>query len=475
MRLPGSIGMRLAVWFALASALVLGAIGIYLYRSLVREIAWRDDTALIGRVDRMRTLLDDSAGIDALRSRPQLYANMLGNRDNVLWVIDGAGRRLIEINPARLPLPVLPAGRAIRLTDAAQGPAARLAWVDVAHGGQPFRLVAGKALAERDQMLGNYRRTLGGALALGVGLSFTLAWLIGRAGLRPVRRLADRAAAIDVRRLHERIGGHDGDLPETHELRTLTRALDGMLARLGDGFAQLSRFSEDLAHEMRTPLNNLMGQTQQGLRKPRSPQEYQDLLASNLEEYERLARMIDSMLFLARSEQNGTAIVREDISLADMAARLADYFDGMAQERGIVFALQAGGTLQADRALVQRAMANLLANALRYGAPDSTVTIAAAAHGGGAELAVHNTGEPIPVHHLPRLFERFYRADPSRSAPGDSGGLGLAIVRSIMDSHGGTVDVSSGTDGTRFTLRFPAMAVEPSAQNCSAVTGLPNR
>ncbi len=455
MRLPGSISMRLAMLFALASTLVLGAIGVYLYQSLEREIAWRDDSALAGRVDRMRTLVDDSSSIDALRSRPQLYANMLGNRDNVLWVIDAAGSRLIEINPAQLPLPVLPASRDIKLADAAKGQATRLAWVDVERDGRRFQLVAGKMLAEREQILASYRLTLAVALALGAALSFALGWLISQRGLRPVRQLADRAAAIDVQRLHVRLGA--GDTAQApHELRRLTAALDQMLERLAEGFAQLSRFSEDLAHEMRTPLSNLMGHTQQTLRKERTATEYQDLLASNQEEYERLARMIDSMLFLARSEQTGAAIVGEQIDLAAMAGQLVEYFEGMAEERGITFAVQASGTLHADRQLVQRAMANLLANALRYGAAGGTVTICAGRRpGGGVELAVHNTGEQIAAHHLPHLFERFYRCDPARSTPGDSGGLGLAIVRSIMLLHGGTAGATSDdANGTRFTLYF---------------------
>lgn len=452
---PRSISLRLALWFALASALVLGAIGVYLYRSLEREIAWRDDVALQGRVDRMRALVDDSAGIDALRSKPQLYGNMLGNRDSVLWMIDAQGRRLIEINPRRLPVPSLPATARIRLADAAQGPAARLAWVEVDQGGRRFTLVAGKLLAERDQMLATYRMTLGVALAFGAALCFALGWLISRHSLRPVRQLAERAAAIDVRRLHERLGDPGSEL---RELRGLSAALDLMLERLADGFAQLSRFSEDLAHEMRTPLSNLMGQTQQALRKARSVQEYQDLLASNQEEYERLARMIDSMLFLARSEHTGAAITREPIELAAMAAQLVDYFEGMAEERGIAFAVKASGTVHADRALVQRALANLLANALRYGDEHSTVTISTQQYDGAVEIAIGNAGEPIGEAHLPHLFERFYRCDPARSTPGDSGGLGLAIVQSIMHLHGGAVSVTSAAGRTEFRLRFPEPA-----------------
>lgn len=448
---PRSISLRLAALFALASSLVLGTIGIYLYQSLEREIARRDDTALAGRVDRMRALLDDSASIEALRSRPHLYGNMLGNRDSVLWLIDAAGRPIIEINPGRLPLPSLAASAAIRLADAGRGQATRLAWVDVVQGGRRFTLVAGKMLAERDQILATYRVTLWIALVLGAALSFTLGWLISERGLRPVRRLAERAAAIDVRCLDVRLAAPDTEL---RELRGLSAALDQMLARLADGFAQLSRFSGDLAHEMRTPLSNLMGHTQQTLRKVRSVEDYESLLASNQEEYERLARMIDSMLFLARSEQANAVIERDTIDLAAMATQLVDYFEGMADERGIVFAVSASGLLQADYALVQRAMANLVANALRHGAHDSTVTIAGSVSARGAEISVHNLGEPIGQQHLPHLFERFYRCDPARSKQADSGGLGLAIVRSIMQLHGGQVGVTSGEEGTCFTLTF---------------------
>lgn len=455
MRLPGSIGMRLAVWFTLASVLVLGTLGLYLYQSLERELAWRDDIALAGRVERMRALLDDSASIDALRSRPQLYANMLGNRDSVLWLVYADGPPLIEVNPAKLPLPSLPVSPTVALADATQGPATRLAWIDVLQDGQRLRLVAGKMLTEREQMLASYRFKLAGALAIGALFSFVIGWVISRCGLFPVRQLAERAAAINVQQLHVRLTERLADLPHSHELHALTRALDQMLERLAEGFSQLSRFSEDLAHEMRTPLTNLMGHTQQTLRKERSVEEYQDLLASNQEEYEHLARMIDSMLFLARSEQSAAAIVCKEIDLSAMAAHLVEYFEGVAEERGVVFTVQASATLYADRLLVQRAMANLLANALRYGAADSTVTISAHAGEKVVELAVHNTGAAIDGRHLPRIFERFYRCDPARSKPDDTGGLGLAIVRSIMQLHGGTATVASDADGTCFTLHFP--------------------
>ena len=468
---PRALGLRLALMFALVSVLLLGTLGFYLYQSLEREIAWRDDQALAGRVERMRALIGDSDSIDALRQRPQLYANMLGNQGNLLWVLDSAGRPLIEINPSGLPVPepVLAPGHGVQLQDSAAttggAAVARLAWQQVRHEGQPLTLVAGRLLAERAQMLSAYRLRLWLALGAGALLAFGLGWVVSQRALRPVRTLAARAAAIDVQHLHLRLQG----VEQVQELAQLGEALNQMLSRLEDGFGRLSRFSEDLAHEMRTPLSNLMGQTELALRKTRSSDDYQALLASNLEEYERLARMIDNMLFLARAEQPDAAVQREPIDLHALVAQLCDYFEGMAEERGITLVNTAHGTLHADPQLLRRALANLVANALRYGADHSPVLIdctlekrkdkpgqSSVGQGfdQGMDISVTNQGQAIAPEHLPRLFDRFYRCDPARAEPGDSGGLGLAIVRSIMQLHSGTVEVDSGASGTRFVLAF---------------------
>ncbi len=300
-------------------------------------------------------------------------------------------------------------------------------------------------------MLAAYRLKLWLALSVGALLAFALGWLVSQRGLRPVRQLATRAAAIDVQHLHLRLD----EFKDVSELQALSQALNQMLARLEDGFAQLSRFSEDLAHEMRTPLSNLMGHAQQTLARNRPLDEYQNLLVSNLEEYERLARMIDSMLFLARTEQANASINRQTVDLHELVEQLCEYFEGTAQECAMELINQASGTLIADPQLLRRALANLLANALRYGLPDSTVTISSQLRDGACEISVHNSGPAIAAEHLPRLFERFYRCDPSRNQPDDSGGLGLAIVRSIMQAHGGQVSVVSNEEGTRFSLLFP--------------------
>jgi len=450
-RWPRSLSQRLALMFALASAVLLGAICIYLYQSLAREIAWRDDQALLGRIERMRALIDESADLETLRRRPRLYDNMLGNRDSLLWILDDAGQVRIAVGPAGFNVPPLPPSDGRTALRTVEGtPSLRLAWTRVAGSEGRLTLIAGRLLAEREQMLAAYRVRLGLALALGAVLAYLLGLAIAVRGLRPVRELAARAAAIDVRHLSQRLD--DG---ASRELDALRAALNGMLARLEAGFAQLARFSEDLAHEMRTPLGNLMGQTQQALSRARSAEDYQNLLVSNQEEYERLARMIDSMLFLARTEQTAAALVREPVALQELGDQLCEYFEGLAEERGMQLLNTAHGMLVADRELLRRALANLLANALRYGAPGTTITLSSAVSAEGIEIVVHNFGPAIGAEHLPHLFERFYRCDPSRQGAGESGGLGLAIVRSIMQLHGGDVHAESGAEGTRFVLTFP--------------------
>jgi two-component system heavy metal sensor histidine kinase CusS len=448
---PRTLSLRLAMMFALVSALLLGAVGFYLYHSLQREIAWRDDQALLGRLERIQALIHDSASLDVLRTRPQLYDNMLGNRDSLLWVVDDHDQLQIDINPLALPRPPLPTASEPRLADSVQTPLLRLAWLDVVTAQHRLTLITGKYLGEREQMLSAYRLKVLAALTIGALLAFLLGWLVSLRGLRPVRQLAMHAATIDVQHLHLRLA----EFKELNELSALSCALNQMLTRLEQGFTQLSRFSEDLAHEMRTPLSNLTGQTQQALSRDRTVAEYQNLLVSNQEEYERLARMVDSMLFLARTEQPNQPLRHETLALHSLVEQLCDYFEGMAQDRGISLVNLSHGQLVANPDLVRRALANLLANALRYAAPATPVTIRCAHSATTLTIQVHNQGEPIAPEHLPYLFERFYRCDPSRNQPDDSGGLGLAIVKSIMQSHEGQVAVSSNECGTIFELSFP--------------------
>jgi two-component system heavy metal sensor histidine kinase CusS len=242
------------------------------------------------------------------------------------------------------------------------------------------------------------------------------------------------------------------------ELRQLTHAFNAMLDRLADGYQHLSQFSADLAHEIRTPVGALIGQTQVTLARTREPEEYQQVLESNLEELSRLSHIAENILFLAHADHAALSVEREPIDLREELVRIADYFEGPADERGMRFVVEADGMAWVNPMLCRRAINNLVVNAVRYGASDTVVRLRGSQDEEGATVVVENDGAPIPEEQLGRLFDRFYRADAARSAFTESSGLGLAIVKAIMHLHSGTACVVCPAPGVvRFELRFPGV------------------
>ena len=251
--------------------------------------------------------------------------------------------------------------------------------------------------------------------------------------------------------LAERLDSHGAP----KELLPMIDAFNTMLERLAKGFVQLSQVSTDMAHELRTPINNLLGETQVALQQSRNIESYQQLLASNVEELERLARMLDNMLFLARTDPASALRQRQELSAADEVERIADYFEGLASDVDIHIQAEGEGLIWAEPMLLRRALANLCANAIKYGAPRSQLLIQAIPDAEGIHLRVSNQGQTIPAEHLPRLFERFYRVDESRERSAQSNGLGLSIVATIMQLHNGRYRVTSEAGVTCFELFFP--------------------
>ena len=289
-------------------------------------------------------------------------------------------------------------------------------------------------------------------LATGLA-SGLLAWWAARRGLAPLRDMRERARRVTAHQLDERMPV--ASVPV--EMADLAQALNTMLERLQRDFQRLSEFSSDLAHELRTPISNLLTQTQVTLAQPRNAAVYRDTLASNAEEFQRLGRMVSDMLLLAKT-QHGLALPhREPLALHQTAQALFDYFDVVAEEKGVSLLLEGQAVTQGDRLMLQRAISNLLSNAIRHAPEHSRVRVAVGSTDGQASLCVDNAGPPIAPEHLPRLFDRFYRVDKSRAHLSTEGtGLGLAITRAIMEAHGGTVTVASDAEQTRFCLRFPA-------------------
>jgi two-component system heavy metal sensor histidine kinase CusS len=321
---------------------------------------------------------------------------------------------------------------------------------DVA-GPRDLQIISGRLLTERTRLLRAYRNQiliLASAVAVIVAL---LAFGLARRSMQPLRLLAAKTGAIGISTLSTRIEQRAAP----PELDALIAAFNGMLDRLERGFTQLKQVSADMAHDLRTPIGNLLGQTEVGLSQARDIAYYQRLLGSNYEELQRLSKMLESMLFLARAEQADNAIERTDLLLADEFERMQEYFEGLADERNVSLQWRGDGYVSADPLLLRRALGNLLANALRYAEPGTAISTVAEQGPDGTTLHVENRGPTIEPHHLERIFDRFYRADASRHRSSESSGLGLSIVRSIMSLHGGTWHASSSNGVTRFTLVFP--------------------
>ena len=226
-----------------------------------------------------------------------------------------------------------------------------------------------------------------------------------------------------------------------------------MLDRLQIGFNRLSEFSSDIAHELRTPLTNIMTQTQVVLSSSRSVEEYQDVLGSNIEELERLNKTIRDILYLAKSENQLLHSNKEMLKLEELVSSLLEFYGFIADEKGVDLTLEGSATQFGDKVMLQRAIGNIISNALRYCDKESIITIQILENENFNIIKIANHGETIPEQSLPFIFERFYRVDKSRKHSQSIGaGLGLPIAKSIVQAHGGSISVVSVNQKTEFTL-----------------------
>lgn len=282
-------------------------------------------------------------------------------------------------------------------------------------------------------------------VALGAGI-------VTRMGLAPLRRLNLLAASVGTKSLDRRLSV--AGLPS--ELAEAAVEFNRMLQRIDDGYRQLQEFAEDLAHELRTPVATLLGRTQVALSHVRTADELREVLVGNEEELQRLTRLIADMLFVAQADHDSVKLQAEGVDLLAEAQRVAEYLSIVAEAKGIRLQVEGRAPpVAADRLLLQRAITNLLTNAVRHARERSAVDVSIVANADAVTLAVTNVGETIPPAHLERIFDRFWRGDAGRGRREGGTGLGLAIVRSIMSAHNGSVDVRSDAGRTTFTLTFP--------------------
>ena len=459
-----SLTQRLTLLFAGVTALVFAATGFYLYQALARQLEIRNDAELIGKLQQLRHLLSEVPDTAAIRADPHRFLDVtIGTEDMRLRILDEDGQIAAGVGevpdmplPAALPATGIATADAIHDWRVSNGRHGRLlaarARLGVNGDGPGVLVVLARESPERMALLQNYRTKLLIALGAGVAAMALLGFAVVQGGLAPLSRVTAAAGCITPSQLEQRL-----DIAKAPaEIVDLARAFNHMLDRLQEGYERLSQFSADLAHDLRTPISNLMVESQVILARPRSVEEYQALLASNIEEYERLARMAESMLFLARADNAQIALRREDLDMQRELRRITEYFEGVAEEAGVMLEVNAAGTLNADPLLLNRAVSNLIANAIRYTPHGAAIRVTAQSYTGGYAIEVANPGAGIAPEHLSRLFDRFYRGDSARAGSGAASGLGLAIVKAVMVLHGGAVRVENGKNGeTLFALTFP--------------------
>lgn len=302
------------------------------------------------------------------------------------------------------------------------------------------------------QFLSELERSLALYAVLATLASGLLGWLAAHQGLAPLRAMKTRAAVVTGQQLDQRMPVESVPV----EMADLAQELNRMLERLQEDFRRLSEFSSDLAHELRTPISNLLTQTQVALSAGRDADTYRDILASNAEEFQRLARMVSDMLFLAKTERGVDLPNKARFSAARESQALLEFYEAVAEEKNVRLSLQGDGDIVGDHLMFRRAVSNLLSNALRHTQEHGEVQIRISETPKAMIVSVENTGDAIDPKVLPRLFDRFYRADPARAHPtSDGAGLGLSITRAIVQAHGGKASVLSSPKRTCFILEFP--------------------
>ncbi len=442
-----SLTLRLSLAFALLATLVFAALGIYLSRSADSHMAELDAHELLGKLALARHIGSREQSPAALAAR---LADALVGEHGVLVAVDGE-KGPIFTWPAGGQAAVLataPAGigdTPVRLTLAGQDLRVVAGRMETAWG-ETVRVVVASDIHHHTAFLDELQRDFWLAVLAAALLTVVVGMLIARRGMRPVRELAHAAGRISAGQLAERIP--ERDVPP--ELAELVAAFNAMLGRLEESFRRLSDFSADLAHELRTPIHTLRVQTEVSLGKARDADEYRDLLASNLEEYERLSRIIGDMLFLAKAEHGLVAPGTEEVPLRGLCQRLVEYY-GILTEN---VSLELRGdevAVQGDRLMLERAIGNLLVNAIHHTPSGGQIVLAITREAERAVITVSNSGPPIPPDALSRIFDRFVRLNQDN----EGSGLGLAITRSIVHAHRGTMAVHSGERTTDFVIGIP--------------------
>lgn len=462
---PASLSTRLGVSVALMGAVLVVLLTVLAYLTLTRELSNLATENLRSKLAQIEhKLAEDRITRQALNQQPHGLLDLVMGHENLRLAIYEPGRNakpLLSINtqhryPVQQISPLDQAHFQTSMDSSGQNLLVATATMKLSDG-EPVIIELAFDRSGDEKLLRAYFRSTFGVLPMVLLLIGIGAWWIVKRGLKPLQHFSRVSSLVSTHDLTHRISTETLPL----ELKELAQGINVMLQRLDGGVQQLSQFSDDLAHELRSPISNLMGMAQVILSKTRDAEDYKSALECCTEELERVSRIVSDMLFLAQVSHPSSSLYLEEIRLEDEARRVMDLFQISAEEQQVEIHLSGEGVIEGDRLMVQRALSNLLSNAIRYTPPLHRISLTIAGTTEVTTLSVSNPGNGIPASHIPHLFERFYRVDASRSRAEGGTGLGLSIVESIMKLHRGRVTVAS-TPGikTTFSLIFPQKTPE---------------
>ena len=458
-----SLTSRMSLMFMLAVTAVLTIAGLSFNNLSQHHFKMLDQQALSEKLHSTQRILTGLNSIDQFSDvKPELEALLGAHRDLTAIIIDGDGK-LLFADPGSIDVPeefrTIPNSNVWEWREQEKMFRGVTAQVIVTGQDRPLTVMLIFDVTQHMSFFETLERWFWIGLVISALISAALGWMVASSGLRPIRQVTRVTASMSAKSLKERIPL--ASVPK--ELQQMVLSFNAMLSRLDDAFVRLSNFSADIAHELRTPVSNLMTHTEVVLSRKRNIEDYEDNLYSNLDDLKRMSRMIDDMLFLAKSDNGLITHENKPIDLVEVVEKLLEYYRLLADERGIELKVSGRGSVRGDVLMLHRAISNLLSNALRYTSEGKMISVEILQKEMSVLVVVENQGEPIAPEHLEKLFDRFYRVDPARREGSPSNaGLGLSITRSIIEAHDGKIWCTSCDGKTAFHLEFPSVDLQVS-------------
>jgi heavy metal sensor kinase len=466
-----SIGARLTMWYMGILGVILLLVGAVSYGLLSYSLSQDVNVALQGIAKVITTQVRSQGSVSSSPNVDELFRHFFGfaPSNRYFEMLDPRGPQRDGRPQAPTPLPISPeamenALRGVATFETVKRPGSaypvRLLIEPVIEEGRLVTMVqVGISLENMMKTLRRFDLIMAAVFPLGLFLAGGGGWLLARRALRPVDHMTQAVRRISSEHLQERLlETGTGD-----ELDRLAGTLNAMLIRLDDSFRQIRQFSADASHELQTPLTILKGEIEVALRSSRRPQEYQQVLRSNLEEIERISRLVGGLLLLARADAGVLRLDLQPVDLAELVTEVVGRLQRLAQDKSITlrFESEAPVFLPADKEHLQRLLLNLVDNAIKYTQPGGRVTLGLTGDNHEVRLRVTDTGIGLTPAEQEQIFTRFFRSAEAKSQGGGAG-LGLCLAQSIAAAHGGTIEVASTPgQGSTFTVVLPAHTQTP--------------